>query len=343
MTDEKQVVVYDITDAAIAKMEDLYMGLTVSGPDDEAGFKSVHKARKVVKTHRVSVEKRRKELKADALAWGRKVDGEANRIKDLLEPIESHLTAQEKIVTDEKKRQEEEAARLFEEKIMGRMNALAGFDAPLPYQKVAIMSDEEFEATLTVTEGQWKAEQSRIANEKRIEAERKAAEDAARKAEDERLEKIRAEQEKQMAEIKAQQERYAAAMKAENDKIQAEKDKIAVEKAEIKAEQDRIEREKAIEEAEERARVKAVADMKARVEREKKEAEEKAAAEKAEAERVAALLPDKEKAIKWVELMRDSIPKRPSVKDGNIASMIVNSLHKIKEILDELHRDIEEA
>jgi len=325
MTEEKQVVVYDITDAAIAKMEDLYMGLTVSGPDDEAGFKAVHKARKVVKSHRVSVEKRRKELKADAISWGRKVDGEANRIKDLLEPIESHLTAQEKIVTDEKKRQEKEAARLFQEKIDGRMNQLAQLNAPLPYQTVATMSDEEFEATLTITEGQWKAEQSRIAEEKRIEAERKAAEDAARKAEDERLAKIREEQEKQMAEIRAEQE------------------KIEAEKAKLQAERDKAEREKMIEEAEERARIKAVEDMKARVEREKKEAEEKAAAEKAEAERVAALLPDKERAIAWVELMRDSIPKRPAIKDNTIAKLVVECLDEIKALLDELHHFIEEA
>ena len=343
MTDEKQVVVYDITDAAIAKMEDLYMGLTVSGPDDEAGFKSVHKARKVVKTHRVSVEKRRKELKADALAWGRKVDGEANRIKDLLEPIESHLTAQEKIVTDEKKRQEEEAARLFEEKIMGRMNALAGFDAPLPYQKVAIMSDEEFEATLTVTEGQWKAEQSRIANEKRIEDERKAAEDAARKAEDERLAEIRAEQEKQMAAIKAEQDKYAEAIKIENDRLQAERDEISAEKAKLQAERDKVERDELKKQMVKEALEIAEREAKESFERDKKEAEEKAADEKAEAERVAALLPDKEKAIEWVESMRDSIPKRPAIKDIEIARMIVAALDDIRRSIDQLHKDVEEA
>jgi len=325
MTDGKQVVAYGITDAAIAKMEDLYMGLTVSGPDDEAGFKSVHKARKVVKSHRVSVEKRRKELKADALAWGRKVDGEANRIKDLLEPIESHLIAQELIVINERKRQEEEAARLFEEKIMGRMNALAGFNSPMPYQQVAIMSDEEFEASLSVIEKQWQDEKARIAEEKRIESERQAAEDAARKAEDDRLTKIRAEQEKQMAEIRAEQE------------------KIAAEKAKLQAERDKAEREKMIKEAEERARLQAIADEKARVEREKKEAEEKAAAEKAEAERVAALLPDKEKAIAWIESMRESIPKSPAIKDYYISQQIVISLDRIKSVLNNLHRDIEEA
>ena len=325
MTEEKQVVVYDITDAAIAKMEDLYMGLTVAGPDDEAGFKAVHKARKVVKSHRVSVEKRRKELKADALAWGRKVDGEANRIKDLLKPIESHLTAQEKIVTDEKERQEKEAARLFQEKIDGRMNQLAQLNAPLPYQTVATMSDEEFEATLTITEGQWKAEQSRIAEEKRIEAERKAAEDAARKAEDERLEKIRAEQEKQMAEIRAQQE------------------KIDAENAKLKAEKDRIEREELKKQMAKEALEIAQREAKEAFEREKKEAEEKAAAEKAEAERVAALLPDKERVIAWVELMRDSIPKRPAIKDNTIAKLVVECLDEIKALLDELHHFIEEA
>ena len=343
MTEEKQIVVYDITDAAIAKMEDLYLGLTVSGPDDEAGFKAVHKARKVVKTHRVSVEKRRKELKADALAWGRKVDGEANRIKDLLEPIESHLTAQEKIVTDEKKRQEEEAARAFEQKIADRMDALQACNSHLSYQAVATMSDDEFLTVLADAQTAFEAEQARIAEGKRIVAERQAAEDAARKAEDERLAKIRAEQEKQMAEIKAEQDRYEAAIKIENDRLKAEKAEIEAEKAKFKAEQDKVEREKMVKEAEERARLQAIADEKARVEREAKEAEEKAADEKAEAERVAALLPDKERAINWIEDMRESTPNVPAIKDRAIALLVVTALDEIKAVLNGLNQDIEEV
>ena len=66
-------------------------------------------------------------------------------------------------------------------------------------------------------------------------------------------------------------------------------------------------------------------------------------AEKAKTERVAALLPDKERAIAWVELMRDSIPKRPAIKDNTIAKLVVECLDEIKAILDELHHFIEEA
>ena len=99
---ETGIVKYDVTDAAIAQMGKEYMLLTVKDMEDEAGFTLVHEARMTVKTHRVAVEKRRKALKADALAWGKKVDGEAKRITALLAPIEAHLTGEEKKITDEK-------------------------------------------------------------------------------------------------------------------------------------------------------------------------------------------------------------------------------------------------
>ena len=323
------VVKFDVDKAELTKLE-FYKELTVSGPMDDDGFKAVHSARMVVKNHRVGIDKREKELKEDANKWRKLVGDRAKELRAILEPIESHLTAQEKIVTDEKKRQEEEAARLFQEKIDERVMTLSNystdrFNANIPYQKIATMSDEEWHEYHSKVMQAWNEHQERIVEEKRIETERKVAEDAARKAEDERLAKIRAEQEKQMAEIKAEQE------------------KIEAEKAKIQAEKDKAEREAVEKQIAENARIQAIADEKARVEREKKEAEEKAAAEKAEAERVAALMPDKERAIKWVESMRELIPKRPAIKDNAIASMIVVSLDRIKSILDELHRDIEEA
>ena len=57
-----------------------------------------------MKGKRVEVEKKRKELKADALEWGRKVDTEAKRIFGLLEPIETHLQTEENRVAQEKER-----------------------------------------------------------------------------------------------------------------------------------------------------------------------------------------------------------------------------------------------
>lgn len=69
-----QIVEYNVTDAAIAEMQSRFMALTVKGLDDNKGLAEVHKARMVVKGKRIEVEKRRKELKADALDWSKKVD-----------------------------------------------------------------------------------------------------------------------------------------------------------------------------------------------------------------------------------------------------------------------------
>ena len=118
---------------------------------------------------------------------------------------------------------------------------------------------------------------------------------------------------------------------------------MEAENAKIRAEKDAIERAKAIKEAEEKARLQAIADEKQRVEMERVAAEEKAAQEKAEAERVAALMPDKEKAIAWVEACRESIPKRPTIKDKGINRHIVVTIDAIKMQLDDCYREIEEA
>ena len=95
---------FDSASAGIAEMATQYMSLTIGGIDDADGFKTVHKARMVVKNKRVEVEKVRKELKADALAYGREVDGEAKRIAAMLLPIETHLKDQEDAVNAEKER-----------------------------------------------------------------------------------------------------------------------------------------------------------------------------------------------------------------------------------------------
>ena len=310
-----ELIKFSVAEAEIAKKRDLYMELTVEGPDDEMGFQAVDTARKVIKADRVAVQKREKELKADANAWRKKVGDRAKELYALLSPIEEHLKEQCRIVTDEKERVAAEEARLHEEKIDNRMAILSGYDFHYPYNVIESMEDDEFEAHLETVKTEWETEQERI-----------KAEEAARKAEDERLEKIRLEQEKQMAEIKAQQEK----IEAENAKIQAEKDRLA--------------NEALIKQVEENARLQAIADEKARVEMERVAAEEKAAQEKAEAERVAALMPDKERAIAWVESVRESIPGRPkTIKNHDISFLIVNAFDQIYTMLDELHRNIEEA
>ena len=53
------------TDAAIEQIREEYLQLVVAGPQDQAGFKSAETALKKVVRIRTSVEKTRKELKAD--------------------------------------------------------------------------------------------------------------------------------------------------------------------------------------------------------------------------------------------------------------------------------------
>ena len=152
-----EVVKYDITDAKIAEMESIYMSLAITDLEDKEQFDAVHSARMTVKGKRVEVEKRRKELKADALAYGKLVDTEAKRITGKLEPIENHLDREERKVTDEQKRIKEIADRLEREMIDRRMESLSSFGDNRPFFEVAAMDDGTFEMILAAAHAKYEA------------------------------------------------------------------------------------------------------------------------------------------------------------------------------------------
>lgn len=113
---ENELKKFNVTDVAISELSDKYMPLLVNGIDDKEGLKVVNAARKVVKGYRIDIDKRRKELNADALEYQRRINGEAKRIIALLEPIESHLESQEKKISEEierikREKEQEESAR----------------------------------------------------------------------------------------------------------------------------------------------------------------------------------------------------------------------------------------
>lgn len=228
----KEVDLYSVTDAAIAEMSAQYMGIMVAGPDDAENFKIAHLARMVVKGKRVEVEKCRKALKVDALAYGRKIDTEANRIKALLEPIEDHLCAQERVVTDEKariQREQEEAAQ-----------------AKAEAEERAIRE----------------AEEKKMADERA----RLAKIDAEQQAERDRLAKVEAEQQDTRDFIESEKRRLAGAEETTRRAVEMEKAKAeAAERARIETEE-RVRREaEEAKEREETARLKAEAER-ARIE-----------------------------------------------------------------------------
>jgi len=280
---EKQLVVYDITEAAISKMESEFMPLVVAGLEDKEGLAIVHDARMIVKNHRVAVEKKRKEFKADALAYGKLVDTEAKRITSLLEPIESHLQAEEDTVKIELERIAAEEAEKERIKIQDRADGLLEFNVVKPYFEVATMTDEEFDNFLHNSEYEFNAKK---------EADAKEAE--ARRAENERLKIERETQDAIAKELLEAQAKLDADRKALEDEKKAEIDRKVAEKAKIDA------AEKAIADA----KAKAEADAKAeeeRLDRENKEMQEKAEAKRLAKIREDSLRPDKEKLLEFVD------------------------------------------
>lgn len=335
---EGGVIRFIPTDTAIAEMRSQYMALKVNGIDDKEGLKAVHDARMIVKAKRVEVEKKRKELKADALEYGRKVDAEAKRITALLTPIEDHLQHEEDIVTREKERIAAEEAARKAAILKGRMEQLAAVGANVFPTEVQMWTDEDFEAELKTYTDAFNA--------------KKAAEEAERKARAEEAERNRieaerlAEERRKMEEAQAEQRRLA---EIEAEKQRAEKAELDRQRAELEAEKRKVaeeaaERQRAIDEAkrkaeeEEAAKQRAAAMEQARLEaaekarieteqRMKREAAEKAereriAAEKAEQRRLKkeAARPDQEKLKAFAEALRTMA--QPSLTDERAAARL---------------------
>lgn len=102
---------------------------------EEAG-----KARRAVVKVRTSADKTRKELKAEALAYGNAVQGVYNEITSMLKPIEDHLATQEKFAENAR---EEKRLKLEKER-MGILGPLASFLPPGTI--ITALSEERFQA-----------------------------------------------------------------------------------------------------------------------------------------------------------------------------------------------------
>ncbi len=110
----KPLVQYTPSDAAIAELKTQLGGLKADTP---VGYELVRQGIAQTRNFRVAIEKRRVELKADALAWGRKVDSEAHRLTDLLLEIETPLKLEKQKIDEEKERTRREAEEAEKAKI----------------------------------------------------------------------------------------------------------------------------------------------------------------------------------------------------------------------------------
>lgn len=260
--------------------------------------------RLILKNIRTSTEKLRKSLKEDSLKKGKAIDGVANFVKDLIEPIEEHLDKQERFA-EIKEAERKEALKVTREGLLTPLGITVEF------YNLAEMDEPSFQALLQQSQNQLKAKQDaeRKAVEEQQERERKEKEEQERvRLENERLQKEAAEKENQLKlereatakreaemqrqmqaereeaarkqrelEEKAKQEREAAEAKAKEERDQAEKERAAIE---AKAKEEKEAAELAAKEQQRK-----LDEANAQREAEKKKAEEAQAKEQAEKKR----------------------------------------------------------
>lgn len=215
----KELAKFNLNDAKIAELKSKYLQLVVSGPEDNENYLECKSAHQEVKKLRISIEEKRKELKADAIKFERAVDARAKELTDGVSEVEKHLYDQRKVVEDEQKRIQAkiEADRLAEE------------------ARLKKEEEDRIEAIRVENE----------AKEKALKAERDAfeaekAEFARKKASDEQ--KIKDDAKRLVDEENARQAKIEAEKRATE---KAEADKKAAEEKRIKDENERIETEKA--------------------------------------------------------------------------------------------------
>lgn len=290
--------------------------IVVTREDQKREMKLARESRLALREIRVNAEKARKRLKEDSIRQGKAIDGIANVLKALIEPIEAHLLEQESFA--------DRAAEARRDALAAaRAEALRAYGVdPSVFASLGEMTEESWNATL---------DGARVAHEAKAEAARKEAEIrreaeriAAEKREEERQAQVRAEaarvererlQTEENARLRREAEEREAAAKAERDRLEAEKAQIesearaAKEAAEAAARAAREEADRAaaaLEAERQTARDREAAEV-ARV------AAEKAAAEQADRDRKAAedaareaaeLAPDREKLAALAATLR---------------------------------------
>lgn len=288
--------------------------LAVTSEKQITEMKMAREGRLFLKQKRVDIEKARKDLKEQSLREGKAIDGIANVLKALIEPIEQYLEEQEKFVEirEDKAKEDRKTLRTTEVQALGLDPILYDLKNMPEENYVALIAGQKL-AIQQKIEAEQKAEQERIEREKeqeriRLENERLRAE----AIEMERImaeERAKAEAERKATEEKTRKEREIAEAKAKKEREEAEKKLLAEKQAKAKFE------------AELRAKAEAEEAERKRIEREQK------AAQKA---------PDKQKLLALAEKIETfEIPEAKSAEAKKILSDTRGILNKTAKFIRE--------
>lgn len=235
---------------AIADLNERYAPIVANAAElvqSKEGYEQVRVAIGELRTTRTGIEKRRKELNDDALAWKRRVDAEAKILTEAIVSIEEPLKAFKQSVDDEKeriKREKADAERRRAEEEAHRQREI---------QEAAIRKQrEEEQERLRLENERLTQERAALMEERKRLAEERAKEDEARRLRDEQLAAERRkliEEQQAIANEKARLEREEAErqarIRAEKEAVEkAERDRLEAEQAAIAAEKLKPDREK---------------------------------------------------------------------------------------------------
>lgn len=310
------------------------LALTVTDVSQKKEMAEARVARLALKDIRVNVEKRRKEMKAESLRTGQAIDGVANVLKGLIEPIEQHLQKQEDFAAVQEAKRVAALQLERSEKIKHYVDE----STFVALTNLGTMPDTQFN---TVFLGYKTAYENKIAEEKKVEEDRIAKEKSdAEEREKQRLEneRLKAEALQKEKELAEERLKVEAEKKALQDKADAEakrlKDIADKEKKEIEA--------KAAKEREEaEAKLKVEREAKVKLEKElkdKQDAEAKVEKERIAAEKKAAKAPDKTKLISFAELVDGLYFQYPEVKSDEAKKILSDT----KVLIDKLSAFIKE-
>ena len=258
--------------------------LVVSSPSQIAEMKMAREGRLFLRQKRLDIERARKELKEQSLREGKAIDGIANVLKALIEPIEDYLDKQERFV-------EIKEDEMREKRKLERTAEMQSLLMNVEFYDVKNMPEESYRQ---LVDGERRAIQQRLEEERRMEAERIANE----KAEAEEKERMRLENEKLKRETEAKEKELAKS----RTEAEARERKLKSEQ-EVKLKKEREQRERLQLELKTRAEADA---------RERKRIEDE--------EKAARRAPDKQKLLVLAENIESF--ELPEVKSGEAKKVI---------------------
>jgi hypothetical protein len=220
---------FDVVVPKVAELSAEFMPLKITSIEDKDSYNEVSKALRFIVSKRTAVEEKRKELKADSLAFGRAVDARAKEITLMLSPIEDHLKNEKQRIDDEienLKRIEQEAKDKFINDRILRLLSI-GFAQTMTefiwYSKLNVSNTESF---LKINIELWSDEDfyeftSRIEQINKTEKETLIFQDELRKAQEERIREERQKLEEEQNKLKAETDKLWEEMdKIKNDRTQ---------------------------------------------------------------------------------------------------------------------------